>query len=313
MSENFNTPILLLGFNRPDTLEKIFLSIREVKPQKLYFAVDGPRENVKNENNLVLEVQNFVNKVDWECTISTLFNEKNLGCKISVSNAISWFFKNEEFGIILEDDCLPSKDFFSFCNYILNNYKNDDRIMAVTGVNFQNGKIRGNYSYYFSIYAQVWGWATWRRSWEKYDVKMKSWNTWKLQNNWKQFFNKDYKRKYFENKFNQVFKNEIDTWDYQWQFCIWKNNGLVVTPNKNLIQNIGFNKNATHTTKENHKLANMKIDEMSNLVDPVEINVNIEADNYLFNYVYNGKYQRFPLNLYVRFKNFIKKYFVYDK
>ena len=171
-TNKFNTPILFLIFNRPDTTFKVFEEIRKIKPAKLYIAADGPRPNVIGEEEKCTASRNIIKQVDWDCDVKTLFREKNLGCKIAVSSAISWFFENVEEGIILEDDTFPTQSFFWFCQELLDFYRNDSRIMHISGNNFQLGKIRGEGSYYFSKYNHIWGWATWKRAWRFYDVSL---------------------------------------------------------------------------------------------------------------------------------------------
>ena len=173
--KKFNTSILFLIFNRPEETKRVFESIKEAKPSKLYLASDGPRSHVIDEEKIVSEVKlNVLNAIDWDCEVKTLFREKNLGCKIAVSEAISWFFDHEDQGIILEDDCLPSQSFYRFCEELLNIYKNDLRIWHISGDNFQNGIARSEESYYYSKFSHVWGWATWKDRWQHYDVMMKS-------------------------------------------------------------------------------------------------------------------------------------------
>ena len=173
-----NTAVLFLVFNRIDTTKKVFEAIRQAKPPRLYIAADGARES-KDEEEKVNAVRDYVSSnIDWDCEIKTLFNEKNLGCKMAVSGAIDWFFDNEEMGIILEDDCLPSQSFFWFCEEMLAKYKDDMRVWHVAGNNFHFGWKRDeDYSYYFGgIYGSIWGWASWRTRWNHYDVEMKNYD-----------------------------------------------------------------------------------------------------------------------------------------
>ena len=160
------TAVLFLIYKRLDTARRVFEVIRVARPPRLYVASDGPRESKEGEAEKVQAVRDYVmSHIDWDCEVKTLFREKNLGCKYAVSGAISWFFENEEMGIILEDDCLPSMSFFWFCEELLDKYKDDERIVNITGCNFQQGRNNTGYSYYFSIYSHIWGWAGWRSSW----------------------------------------------------------------------------------------------------------------------------------------------------
>jgi len=169
------TPILFLVFNRPDTTKIVFDEIKKSQPKKLFIAADGPRNgNYEDTENCEI-VREIVTGVDWDCDVHTLFRKKNLGCKHAISGALDWFFSNVEDGIILEDDTLPHPKFFRFCEELIARYRNQKNIIAISGDNFQHGKRRGENSYYFSKYVHIWGWATWKRAWELYDVNMKEW------------------------------------------------------------------------------------------------------------------------------------------
>jgi hypothetical protein len=245
----FETPILYLIFNRPDLTEITFSSICKIKPKKLFIAADGPRsDNINDEINCKF-VRDFVlSKIDWDCEVNTLFRDKNLGCGKAVSSAISWFFSNVEAGIILEDDCLPDKTFFKFCEELLEYYKKDDDIMTISGSNLLGHEWKFNTESYFWGFGGIWGWATWRRAWMKYDFNMINLNQDSVQVNLRKSLCTLGWYKYYNEMFNDTQEGKIDTWDVQWFFCILYNKGLSINPNVNLIKNIGFGINATHTT-----------------------------------------------------------------
>jgi hypothetical protein len=241
------TPVLFIVFNRPDTTKEVFSVIKAIKPKKFYIAADGPRVNREGESEKTELVRKICLNIDWKCDVKTLFSDRNLGCKDAVSSAITWFFENEDKGIILEDDCLPDLSFFAYCEELLEKYKNDSRIMSISGVNFQKENIAGTYSYYFSRYVHVWGWATWRRAWEHYDKEMKLWPDIKKRNILDHLLCDKREKRYWQRFFESTYRGEIDTWDYQWTFSCWMQSGLSVIPVKNLVSNIGFGANATHT------------------------------------------------------------------
>ena len=169
------TAVLFLVFNRLDATKQVFETIQKAKPPRLYIAADGARNNKDGESEKVKAVHDLIlDNIDWQCEIKTLFREKNLGCKYAVSGAISWFFKNEEMGIILEDDCLPNQSFFWFCEELLKRYKDNMKIWHIGGASFQNGIKRGYADYYFSKYNHVWGWASWASRWKFYDTELRS-------------------------------------------------------------------------------------------------------------------------------------------
>jgi hypothetical protein len=247
-TRNFNTPVLLLGFNRPDLTSQIFEAIRLAQPPRLYFAVDGARSNQPREKEKVIEVIKYVTtNVDWKCELKTLIRDKNLGCKHAVKGGIDWFFENEPMGIILEDDCLPTPSFFWFCENLLELYREDARIGQICGFNpLVNFDFEGA-SYGFSKYGPIWGWASWRRAWKEYDVNMSSWPEILENDKLKNFVSSRKEERWRKTIFQKVFSGEIDTWDYQWSFAKLINKQLSVIPRTNLIENIGFGADATHT------------------------------------------------------------------
>lgn len=267
-SKPLNTAVLFLIFNRLETTKLVFKQIKEAKPPKLYIACDGARQSRPDEEKKVQEIRDYVvEHIDWDCEVKTLFRNQNLGCKIAVSQAIDWFFKNETQGIILEDDCLPNQSFFWFCEEMLNYYNNDWRVWHISGDNFQNGKKRGNGGYYFSNYTHIWGWATWANRWKSYDVDMSSYKEFVKNKKIESIFENPREQKYWLKVFEAVKSGKIDTWDYQWSYCAFVNNGLSILPNENLIENIGFGIDATHTYDENSKLAKL---ETSDIDFPIE-------------------------------------------
>lgn len=242
----FNTPILFLIFNRPKTEKRVFEQIRKIKPKYLYVAADGPRKGKEGESKKSLEARRIVDEgVDWSCEVKKLYRKENLGCKLAVSGAIDWFFDNVEEGIVLEDDCVPDVTFFRFCETMLKKYRSNPRIMHISGDNYQINEMKESNSYYFSRYPNIWGWATWRRAWEKYQINIKGW---KKSSNKKIFKGFSFiERKYWGNNFDFVACNMVDTWDYQWIYNVFNHDGLAIISGVNLIDNIGFGSDATHT------------------------------------------------------------------
>jgi hypothetical protein len=276
-----NTAVLFLVFNRPDTTKRVFDAIRQAKPPRLYVAADGPRDDKNGEFDRVDKVRNYVrNNIDWPCEVKTLFRECNLGCKHAVSDAITWFFKQERQGIILEDDCLPSQSFFWFCEELLGKYQKDLRVWHISGDNFQGGRRYGRGSYYFSKYNHVWGWASWADRWENYDAELKDFeHTSALRILESTFPRNENASKYWGSVFSHVANGLIDTWDYQWTYTVWKNSGLSILPNLNLITNIGFGSDATHTTDLESQLSCMDHFEMElPLRDPDLVVTDVAAD-----------------------------------
>ena len=269
-------------FNRPKETQLLFNAIKEVKPKKLYVAADGPRNNGKDEI-VCMETKKVLDQIDWECELITLFRDQNLGCGKAVSGAISWFFKNEEEGIVLEDDCLPTIDFFRFCDEMLFKYKSDSRIMHIAGTNLFSDNYDSNDSYHFSKYANIWGWATWQRSWIQYDFNISKFSSFRKTNYFRQYFNylPAYvsRLKCYSSVFeNHIEKKTIDTWDYQWCFTCVSNTGMSIVPKSNLIKNIGFDNNATHTVSFDDFYSKNQQDLKFPLIHPEFVMINHKQD-----------------------------------
>ena len=244
-------PILFLVFNRPSTTKIVFETIKRAKPLRLYIAADGPRENKPEDIRLCQEVKDIVSIIDWNCEVVTLYRTQNLGCKKAVSSAISWFFENEVQGIILEDDVLPLHSFFDFCDELLEKYKDEQSVAMISGNNLISKRLESEESYFFSHYANIWGWATWRRVWTQYDVKIKDWPTWSKHGNLKNISdNTAYFEYYWKDQIQAIYDGKMDTWDFQLFFLLWRIKGLCVVPKNNLTGNLGFGTIATHTTGE---------------------------------------------------------------
>lgn len=248
MQELFDTPILFIIFKRPETTQQVFKAIRKVKPTRLFVAANAPSANIKSEAELCQETRDILMQVDWDCEVQTLFREQHLDCKVSLSSAIDWFFDNVEKGIILEDDCLPHPTFFRFCEELLEKYRTDERVMMISGDNFQFGRKGDEASYYFSRYTHIWGWASWRRAWRFYDVDLKLWDNPENRKHILRNFSTQAERKIWKLILDKVKDGNIDTWDYQWSFACLTQNALVIIPTVNLISNIGFGLGSTHTT-----------------------------------------------------------------
>jgi hypothetical protein len=286
---NKTPPILFVVFNRPDTTFEVFDSIRRSKPDRLYIAADGPRPNRETEAMLCEQVRSIVSDVDWPCELKTLFRKDNLGCKTAVSGAIEWFFSHESEGIILEDDCLPHPDFYRFCAQMLEYYRHDESVGMITGNNFQNGQIHGDASYYFSKYSHIWGWACWRRSWVHYDGDLSFWKKWKKSAQFQSLFVSAAERRYWQRAFTKSDRNRIDSWAYPWMASLWHEGALTVTPNENLVTNIGFGEAATHTVDADSVLS-VPYAPLGELVHASTVFLSKEADAYVFERVFKESF-----------------------
>ncbi|WP_369920502.1 hypothetical protein AB8E32_20555 [Marinomonas polaris] len=273
-----NTAVLFLVFNRLDTTKQVFEAIRQAKPPRLYIAADGARDGKDGEADKVQSVRNFVMKnIDWDCEVRTLFREKNLGCKYAVSGAITWFFENEEQGIILEDDVVPNQDFFYFVENNLEKYKNDHRVMMVSGMNYFSDSSLDT-SFFFSEYINIWGWGTWRRSWDLYDVDMPEWSKSEVKKDFQNKYFSSYIWRYLRNIFNMIEDKRINTWDIQWFFCCLYNHGVCIVPKVNMVTNIGIDGTHVSGQTDSHFLKKENLEKSEYLEFFPNVNVNTQYD-----------------------------------
>jgi hypothetical protein len=252
------TPVLLIVFNRPDTTQHVFNAIRSAKPKKLYVSSDGPRSDYARDNENNDKVKQIVKNVDWDCEVKYRFLESNLGCGLGPATAISWAFENEDALIILEDDCVPAQPFFEYCEKLLEKFKNDERIWLISGRSHHAGyHAFQKYDYLFSYFGHTWGWATWKRCWNNFDIDMSDMPEFLNEGGFNNVFHSPVIGDYYNKKFSSMFndkKLKTHVWDYQWVYARLKNMGLCIVPSKNLIQNIGVM--GVHSKKiiEAHKI-----------------------------------------------------------
>ncbi|MCW7493186.1 hypothetical protein ND861_10920 [Leptospira sp. 2 VSF19] len=256
-----NLSVLIIAFNRPDLFSKLLAKVVSVNPTQIYISIDGPREDREGERKRVEEVIAIAKQNSLSSKIILKINEKNLGCAEGVSSAISWFFQNEEKGIILEDDCYPNESFFAYCELLLNMYENDNRIGMISGNNFFFSQYSIKESYYFSKYFHIWGWASWRRAWEGYELR--TFDKVEIENTVNSIFKSKKERAFWVKQITNAFMGTIDTWDYQWVYMNFRKKRLSIMPKINLISNQGFGEFATHTVESESILSSMAIGELS--------------------------------------------------
>jgi len=284
-----DTPILFLIFNRPDKTRLVFERIKEVRPTHFFIAADGPRS--ETEAGICEQTRQLVlSNIDWPCEVHTLLHEKNLGCTPAVVSALDWFFEQVEAGIVLEDDCLPDLSFFDFCTELLKKYAHNDRIKHISGSNFHLGRKFGADSYYFSVISLCWGWATWRRAWQQYRlgrVEEISETAYLETLNYPNFPPKH--QIYWKRMFDYHRTGEDTIWDHRWKFNLWYQKGVAITPNQNLVSNIGYGVGATTSSGRNsarNRLANLPVLPMLQINHPSHIQTDSLADALLCD-IYN--------------------------
>lgn len=291
MTVPFETPILFLIFNRPNTTHEVFGQIRKLSPKRLYIASDGPRADVAGEKEKCELTRKIVADIDWHCEVKTLYRDENLGCGLAVSSAITWFFDQVEEGIILEDDCFPDLSFFPYCEELLSKYRHTERIKLISGNNFQGGKTWGTGSYYFSQYPEIWGWASWRRVWKEYDYEIRDLAQTFASDHTAKAYSSNTEKEYWYSKFQLTVDGLADTWDYQLTYAILKNKGLAISPQVNLVKNIGIEENATHhSLKDSFK--NLTLNSIRFPLAHPEIIPNKKADARSFDRIYKHSFSR---------------------
>ena len=245
----FQTPVALFVFNRPDTTSKVFEAIAAVQPARLLLVADGPRPGKPGEAEACQHVRDIVTRVDWPCEVSTNFADKNLGCGERMISGLNWIFSLVEEAILLEDDCLPDPSFFPYCQELLERYRGDDRVAYISGDNLIPEHLRTDASYYFSRIGGIWGWATWRTQWQRYDRYLTDWPRLKRDGMLEEILDRP-QVAYCTDTFDAMYENRgPDTWDHQWFFTLLKNNSAAAVPRVNLVANLGYGHAATHTTE----------------------------------------------------------------
>ena len=275
-------PVLFVTFNRPDTTKVVFDVIRQAKPKKLYLSSDGPRQNRYHDDfEKISACRKLITDIDWDCEVKIRFSDVNQGCGPGVSSAIKWAFEDEDRLIILEDDCVPSLSFFSFCNELLEKYANDSHMMSISGTRWHEDFPIENCDYFFTRYASIWGWATWKRAWQLYDYYMSDYPEFKekrildiVQNE-----NAPLIKRWtflFDNIYNLEKKH---TWDYQWQYAMYRHNGLCINATKNLVTNVGAEGMHTNDVDEFQNRERFEID-TANLQGPAFLYPEYNFDAY---------------------------------
>lgn len=290
MSDGCPEAVLLIGFNRPDLLAGVIDQVRTVRPPRVYLAVDGPRPERENEAARVQACRDLAATLDWGCEVHTLFRERNLGCGRGVSSAISWFFQHEERGIILEDDIHADPSFFGFASELLDRYQDEERVFAISGTNFVPPEhISGTGAYRFSRVPVVWGWASWRSSWERYSFDIAGWQEHlPLRKAWHAMGARAGSFAFWSANFHMMSRHLVDTWDLQLVFAAMADGAFTATPNVNLVDNVGFRHDATHTVRVPEYLRPSQ--SMALPTRPVPVVLDEAADRWMMTNVYEATF-----------------------
>jgi hypothetical protein len=295
---SLKTPVAMFIFNRRDVTARVFAEVRRAQPKQLFLISDGARSDRPGEERQVSLTREIVTGIDWECDVKTLFADQNMGCKKRVSSGLAWVFEQVEDAIILEDDCLPHPSFFAYCQELLDRYRDDERIGAISGNNFQEGMSRTPHSYYFSKYFHCWGWASWRRTWQNFDLNFQTWPSFRDQGGLLSVADSPTESWYWTRLFNEQYSGDtkVSSWAYPWLYSAWAQNALTILPDVNLISNIGFSGEGTHCTDSDSEFANMDVYDIGTLQHPETVFRSVEADKVSF----GRKYYRDSISRRVR-------------
>jgi hypothetical protein len=283
-ANGFNTPIAVLTFNRPQLTERLLGILARIKPRRILVVSDGPRAHVATDVGKCAAVRRLFEKLDWECDIERNFAESNMGSFPRNSSGLNWVFEQVDEAIILEDDCVPDLSFFSFCEALLEQYRNDPRIGLISGNNFLKPTIRQVASYFFSGYATTWGWASWRRTWHQVDFNMPYWPQFRDGGKLLQAVFSSSEARYWRSIYDAIHERRMkNAWDYQLMLACMRFNLLTVVPTVNLVSNVGFGPDSTHC-EDNKSLAyNVRAHRMEfPLVHPELIQASLELDYQIF-------------------------------
>ena len=302
----FKVPILIIIFNRPELVQQLFNEIKKQKPKYLFISCDGPRENRSGEIELLNQSKAVFNQIDWDCEIKTQYRNENWGAGKSISDALIWFFNQVEEGIIFEEDCLPHQDFFPYCEELLQKYRTNEQIMFIGGNNFLK-ETKSKYSYYFSAYPHIWGWASWKRIIDGYSFDLKNVSKKDFRDAISNYnFSWSEKRVWFD-KFRRIQMGQINSWDYQLTYNIWSKNGISIIPSLNLVRNNGFGSNAIHCKDQESDFANLEINKILPLNHPQNICINKDND-----YHFYRKYWKKNI-VQILWRNLIRFYYLIQK
>jgi hypothetical protein len=284
--EDKDVPVLFIIFNRQNETSKVFEQIRKAAPKKLFIAADGPRSDISTDSAQCNMTRQTCSNIDWDCEVFLKFSDLNQGCKIAVSNAITWFFDHVESGIILEDDCLPSPSFFRFCREMLVRYQNDHRIMQISGSNYLGNKYSPEFDYYFSSLNDIWGWATWKRAWKQFDLDMPGYQEFKKSGGVRKYLQDRDMSNWLTLYLDDALNEEASVWSTQWTYAMAQSNGLTIIPSKNLVDNIGFDDKGTHSSNKSWQLYNkFQVSDLKVTNHPKRVERDLFADRVRFSII----------------------------
>jgi len=283
-----STPVALFLYRRPECTAESFRVVSAQQPPKLLIVADGPKSDQEREQ--CLAARRIVERIDWPCEVLRNYSDTNLGCRRRMWTGLDWVFSLVDRAILIEDDCVPHASFFRFAEEMLERYKDEPRVMMINAMSSPPFAGRNDQSYWFTRYPLVWGWATWRRAWRLYDAEMRAWPGKRQEGMLGRMLQDEDACEYWTGMLDRAHANQIDTWDYMWTFSCWANDGVSIIPSVNMVKNIGFGAEATHTTDSDSKHARLAAKEMIfPLRHPAGIEVSPADDKTLFAHSFGWK------------------------
>ncbi len=278
--------VALIIFNRPEHTLQAFRQIAAARPERLFVIADGPRAMVPEDAAKVKAARAVTEAVDWPCEVLRNYADTNMGCGVRPSTGISWVFQHVEECIILEDDCVASPAFFRFCQEMLARYRDDESVMTVSGDQFLHRRLPGD-SYLFSRYPLIWGWATWRRAWARFEFEMRQWPSLRETPWLRDLLENERASRYWTARFDYVANGRrSDIWDVAWVFATWLHRGMCIHPVRNLVSNIGVGAESTHTRDEAGTMAAEDGSMTFPLRHPQRTRVDCRYDDRLFDAIF---------------------------
>jgi len=279
-----NIPIVLIIYRRPDLVKQLVNSLRKFRPQNIYVVADGPKSG--EENSLCEESRSAIDLITWPCNIHKVYAKTNMGLRNRVVSGLNYVFKREKWAIILEDDLVLGSSFLKYADSLLKKYEKDERIIAINGNNFLFNETLVKDSYYFTKYVHSWGWATWKRAWKLFDDNMTNWPEIRETDLLKKSLKSRISALYWKMIFDMVYAGNVDSWAYRWTYSALINQKLCVNPRYNLVSNVGYGKDASHT-KYKSRLLNMPIRELTfPLKHPKQVVISEKLDKIIERYCY---------------------------
>ena len=295
-SDQFDVPVVLLVYNRPQFTASALAPLRSIRPRRLLIVADGPKSNRADDERRCREVAEILDTIDWPCQIDVNRAAANLGCRKRVQTGLDWVFETVDRAIIVEDDCVLDPSFFPFSRELLDRYEGNERVHVIGASNGQLGFKTGPDSYYFTRYPMIWGWATWRRTWKIYDRDIDAWPGLKAESWLNSFFDDPLAAEYWAHNFDRI-RQGFDTWDYSLIFSSWKANGVSICPRTNLVTNIGWGPDSTHTNDPQSVYANMPLEPLTfSLKHPADIAVRRDLDARVERLAFSGTTQQLLTN-----------------